>query len=321
MPITVHFATNRVVTGAAEDWRSYGNGMGGPGPADIVYATAFVNETSLTADTQGAITRIQDVSRGGFSDQAIGDLQDGGRNVLVFIHGFDNSFEAAITRAAFNRDWFAASRLEEADTSVVAFCWPSLGKLLTLPVLWGPYKSDQVMAGRSALHLMSFLANLQPIIEAARAEGRRVFLVAHSMGHWALQAALDAWFHAGNGDAVLFDEAFLAAADEVYDSFDYPLLGRLSGLGRLAAHISILFSNADLILSVSAALNGVRRLGQEGPHARFDTGRFPKAKFSMVDCGGFRDYTFDPASSHQYYRRSLAVRALITGTMARSRIA
>ena len=40
------------------------------------------------------------------------------------------------------------------------------------------------------------------------------------MGNWALQAAVESWFASGNGDAFLFDEAFLAAADEVFDSFD-----------------------------------------------------------------------------------------------------
>ena len=63
---------------------------------------------------------------------------------------------------------------------------------------------------------MRFFANLEPIIKAARSRGNRVFLLAHSMGNWALQSALESH---GNGDAHLFDEAMLAAADEVYDSF------------------------------------------------------------------------------------------------------
>ena len=68
---------------------------------------------------------------------------------------------------------------------------------------------------------MTFFANLQPMIDAARAKGNRVFLLAHSMGNWALQAAVESWFAHGNGDAFLFDEALLAAADEVHNTFEF----------------------------------------------------------------------------------------------------
>ena len=318
MPITVQFATNRALTGPGEDWRSYGEQTVAPSsPGSVLYGTAFVDEVDLTADTVGAITSIQNLSAGGFSAQALGDLGQAGRNLLVFIHGFDNSFENALTRAAFNREWLAQTGLPAADTSVVAFSWPSGGRLLALPLLAQPYRSDQVVAGQSAVHVMTFLANLKPIVDQVHAQGRRVFLLAHSMGNWVLQAAVESWFSHGNGAATLFDEVFLAAADENYDSFDYPRLGRLSGLSQLTRHISILFSASDAVLGVSAFLNAVRRLGQDGPHARFDTNRFPPSQYAMLDCGACRDFDFGFASSHQYYRRSPAVRSLIAAAMAR----
>jgi esterase/lipase superfamily enzyme len=317
MLTTVYFATNRALTGAPEDWRSYGTGIVTPSnPNAITYATAFVDNTNLTADTTGAIQQIENVSTGRFSQSAIDDLSNPGRNLLVFIHGFDNSFEAAITRAAFNREWFAQSGVAAADTTVVAFSWPSLGRLLDLPLPWGDYQHDQIKAGQSGFHLMTFFANLEPILRRARANGSRVFLLAHSMGNWALQAAVESWFSHGNGDADLFDEAILAAADERYDSFDFPEPGRLSALHRLAKRMSIYFSRIDNVLALSMAINlGAKRLGQDGPHDRFDTGKFPPAQYRMVDCSGFRDYAFDFASSHQYYRRSPGVRTDIAQTM------
>ena len=66
---------------------------------------------------------------------------------------------------------------------------------------------------------------------------------------------------------------------------------------------------------------GAQRLGQEGPQHRFDTNRFPAAQYRMVDCSGFRDYDFNFASSHQYYRRSPSVRSDIAQTMASPRTA
>jgi esterase/lipase superfamily enzyme len=317
MPTTVYFATNRALTGPASDWRSYGTGIVAPTDAGaITYAIAFVDNANLTADTVGAIQQIQDIQQGGFSPQAVTDLSAPGRNLLVFIHGFDNSFENAITRAAFNREWFAASGVAAADTTVVAFAWPSLGQLISFPLPWGDYKKDQTMAGQSGFHLMSFFTNLLPLMQQARANGSRVFLLAHSMGNWALQAAVESWFSHGNGDALLFDEAFLAAADEQFNTFDFPEPGRLSSLYRLAHRISIYFSGADQVLKVSELVNlGAERLGQDGPDNRTDTTRFPPAQYRMVDCAGFTDYAIDFASSHQYYRRSPGVRTDIAQTM------
>ena len=317
MLTTVYFATNRALEGPATDWTSYGTNIVAPtDPTAITYATAFVDNTNLTADTTGAIQTIENVSTGRFSQSAMDDLSNPGRNLLVFIHGFDNSFEAGITRAAFNREWFAQSGVTGADTSVVAFSWPSLGRLLDPPLPWSDYLKDQTMAGQSALHLMSFFANLQPIVDRARQRGNRVFLLAHSMGNWALQAAVESWFSHGNGDALLFDETILAAADEVYNSFDFPPPGRLSDLARLTSRISFYFSGADMVLPVAMAFNlGAKRLGQDGPHDRSNSQRFPPSRYRMVDCTGFRDYRFDFASSHQYYRRSLRVRSDIAAVM------
>jgi esterase/lipase superfamily enzyme len=317
MLTTVYFATNRALEGPAADWTSYTANIVAPSdPGAITYATAFVDNTDLTADKTGAIEKIENVSTGRFSQSAMDDLSNPGRNLLVFIHGFDNSFEAAITRAAFNREWFAASRVAAADTTVVAFSWPSLGKLISFPLPWEDYQKDQIMAGQSGLHLMSFFANLQPLLTRARANRNRIFLLAHSMGNYALQAAVQSWFTHGNGDAVLFDEAILAAADERYDTFDFPEPGRLSSLHRLASHISIYFSDADLVLKVSELVNlGAERLGQDGPRNRHDPVRFPPALYHMFDCTGFRDYAYDFQTSHQYYRRSPGVRADIAQTM------
>ncbi len=318
MPTTVHFATNRVLNGPPDRVQSYGESVVAPSsPAEVTYGTAFVNDANLTADTIGAITNIQAIQKGQFDQGVVGDLSDPGRNLLVFIHGFDNSFENAITRAAFNQQWFAASGLQDANTTVVAFSWPSLGKLISLPFPDAAYRRDQTTAGLSGLHVMSFLANLEPLIAAARTNGNRVFLLAHSMGNWALQAAVESWFGHGNGDAMMFDEVVLAAADEVYNTFDFLPLGRLSGLDRLGKRISVYCSEEDAVLKLSMAVNlGAKRLGQDGAHDRSNATRFPTDRYRTVTCGGFRDYAINLASSHQYYRRSPGVRMDIANTMA-----
>ncbi len=106
MTTTVYFATNRAVNQPQDRPDSYTFNMVSPmRPQEVTYGTAFVDSANLTADTVGAIRSIRDIDKGGFNQTAIDDLSTGGRNILVFIHGFANSFKNAITRAAFNREW------------------------------------------------------------------------------------------------------------------------------------------------------------------------------------------------------------------------
>jgi esterase/lipase superfamily enzyme len=318
MTATVYFATNRVLIGPAEQWRSYGSGIVSPSdPTALTYGTAFVDDANLTADTTGVITSIESISKGGFDRDTAADLSAPGRNLLVFIHGFDNSFENAITRAAFNQQWFQQSGIAGASTTVIAFSWPSLGKLLSFPVPWEDYLHDQTTAGQSGAHIMNFFTALRSILAAARSRGSRTFLLVHSMGNWALQAAVESWFLHGHAPTPLFDETLLAAADERYDSFGFPSFGRLSGLHLLTKRTSIYFSKSDAVLQLSMTVNlGAQRLGQEGPQNRSNGTLFPAAQYRMIDCTGFRDYQIDFAGSHQYYRRSPGVRMDIASVMA-----
>src|SRR5689334_20763718 len=165
MATTVFFAANRVLTGAPEDFGSYSAEV--PTPTDagaITYAAAFVEGTRLDDQASGTITGISNVQQGDFAPACKGDITAAGRNLLVFLHGFANSFEDGIKRAAFNREWFAQSGEPAADTTVIAFSWPSLGKLIALPpqMLPDDYRRDQSMAGQSGFHIASFFRRLQP---------------------------------------------------------------------------------------------------------------------------------------------------------------
>lgn len=317
MPVTVHFATNRVVKGDPTNVGAYTDGIVSPtDPGQITFGSAFVSDADLKNDNVGSVTSIQGISKGNFTPDAVGDLSSPGRNLLVFIHGFDNSFNDAITRAAFNQQWIADPAQPAGETTVVTFSWPSLGRLISPPLPWDDYFHDQTSAGQSGAHLMSFCAQLQPIIADARKGGSRCFLLAHSMGNWALQAGVESWFSHGRGASNLFDAAVLAAADERYDTFSIPFPGRLSGLKQLAKRICILYSTEDEVLDVSNMINlGAQRLGEEGPKDEADPVKFPAAEYTMIDCSGFTDYDRNFETSHQYYRRSPAARNAIIAQM------
>jgi esterase/lipase superfamily enzyme len=317
MSSTVYFGTNRVVTNANDAVNGYPAVMVPPlQPQQITYGTAIVDGINIATNAQGVVSQIKDVKQGGFSPNAVETLSGPPRDLLVFIHGFDNTFSDAITRAAFNREWLAASQMPGTNTTVVAFSWPSLGKVVSLPIPQKDYLTDQHTAANSGLALMAFIANLQPLLDSARKKGSRVTLLAHSMGNLALESAVQNWFRAGNGDAKMFDLAILAAADCRYDTFDQPSPNGLSGLTRLANRVSILYSQADQVLLLSMVVNlGAKRLGQDGPHNRADPVAFPPAVYQMADCTNFRDYDFNPLTSHQYYRLSPGVRTIIATSM------
>lgn len=280
MPTTVFFASNRVLTGDPTIAASYGPDIQPPlVSTDITYGTAFVNGVDIKTDQAGSITSIQNTNKGAFAANVAGDLSDGGRNLLVFIHGFDNSFEDAITRAAFNREFLAASGQPGTDTTVLAFSWPSLGRVVGFPVLAADYLRDQKTATASGVHLMSFFAQIEPLLRTARAHGCRTYLLAHSMGNLALQSAVENWFRDGNGNAELFNVSILAAGDCGFDAFAQPHLTGLDGLSRLSSRISVYYSGSDEVLDLSRIINELQRLGQDGPKGRADQALFPAAKY------------------------------------------
>ena len=317
MPTTVFFASNRVLTGDPTLIASYGPNIQPPSVStDIMYGTAFVDGVDIETDQQGSITSIQDTNTGAFAPNVAGDLSNAGRNLLVFVHGFDNTFEDAVTRAAFDREFLAASGKPGTDTTVLAFSWPSLGKIVSFPVPDADYRHDQKMATLSGVHLMSFFAQVEPLLRIARANGFRTYLLAHSMGNLALESAVENWFLHGNGNAELFNVSILAAGDCGFDTFAQPNLTGLDGLSLLSSRISIYYSGADEVLKLSRAINSLERLGQDGPKDRTNQTEFPPATYQMFDATAINDYDRDFLTSHQYYRLSPTVRDAITADMA-----
>lgn len=314
----VYFATNR---------KKDGTGQFGYGSASIAndkladYAVADVRGVSLAgpnAANSGTIHGISHLNAGDFSQAVKDEITGAGHNLLVFIHGADNSFEDAIKRAAFNREWFADSGSAAANTTIVTFTWPSSNKYFTPG--HDPkheYLADQVQAGKSHHHLAQFLKVIEQLRAALLAAhpAARVFLMAHSMGNFALQGAVQGWFDDhGPGDRI-FDQVFLAAPDEVRDSFEMPHGGHLANLPKLCERISVYYSRADLLMLLSEAVNHNVRLGFNGPEHKFDAAKYPPAKFRLVDCSDVLDYIRLGEASHQYYRKSLTVRADIVACM------
>lgn len=332
MNTTVYFATNRQLRGDGTSASHYAGESGPAGlPGRVTHAVGFVEGTDLARLEAGRLARIEGVEADDFSDTLQADLTSG-RNLLIFIHGFANSFTDSVTRAAFNREFLAASGVAAADCSVVSFSWPSRGvvvnpgdiiggvalgpmtlalKLLgiTASPLANAYFEDQAAAAASAADLVSFLDRLRPAMRRVQRRGGRVFLLAHSMGNWAMEAALNHWAAMGLPNALLFDEALSAAADCPYaeDGRGPAWLGHLAAL---SGRVSLYHSAGDQVLRLSQVVNNIQRLGRSGPTDRTDLTRYPRESCRFVDCERVPDtgpgLSLD--SNHQFYRRIPEVR-------------
>jgi esterase/lipase superfamily enzyme len=310
----------------------------------LTCGVAFVDNTdpNPAALDQRHIIDLNNFNDDAFNAGVQGDIIGSGKPLLLFVHGFANSFDDAIKRAAFNREWFAASGVAAADCTVIAFTWPSAGKVIdgkdVLPgvanlgfTLLGfafshainnplahQYQHDQDQARSSGRDLARSIDRLVPVLQAVRKQGRKVFLLVHSMGHVVLQGAFAAWQNSGQSPGFVFDEAVLAAGDADAAFAEGPPAW-VRGMPKLARRTSIYQSTGDQILMVSQSVNdNRRRLGFSGPVGGENPALFPAGSFCFVDCSALRDSIPNDRidATHQYYRRVPAARDAIATTFS-----
>jgi len=164
------------------------------------------------------------------------------RDILLFIHGYNTNFGEAVVRIAqLTRDMPFAG-------VPVLFSWPSRARLAEYV-----YDRDSVMYSRQYL---------SATIEAlARETGaRRVHIIAHCMGNWALLEALrDLHVRTGLALKGRVGNVVLAAPDVDVDDFRQEARAILG----LPESMTLLASSEDRALKVSARLAGnVPRAGE-----------------------------------------------------------
>ncbi|MCE2942899.1 MAG: alpha/beta hydrolase [Gemmatimonadota bacterium] len=163
------------------------------------------------------------------------------RSVLVFVHGYNVSFEDALVRVA------QLTADLDFDGVPVLFTWPSQGSL-------SGYVRDQQNARNSGYHFARFLRDVVPGLEADR-----VSVVGHSMGSEVVARGIVRL--AGDTVAPVLAQLVLAAPD-----LDVRLFRRevLPLVPARAKRLTLYASDDDEALRASAVLNGVWRLGLGG---------------------------------------------------------
>lgn len=96
------------------------------------------------------------------------------RDLLLFVHGFNVRFDAAVTRAA------QLGRDISFNGAIVAYCWPTQGGVLS-------YDEDEPINAASVEPFTEFLHTLRSGIPAST----KMQIVVHSMGNRIVMDALD----------------------------------------------------------------------------------------------------------------------------------
>lgn len=193
------------------------------------------------------------------------------RSVLVYIHGFNVSFENAALRAAQ-----IGSDLNVPG--IMAFySWPSKGNLRD-------YLVDQNTIEASAHHITEFLLNL-----AQNSDATKIHIIAHSMGNLGLLRSMQQILSQAQSTSLIsFGQIFLAAPDIDPDLFK----NLAQAYSQLAERTTLYISSKDKALAASGIISNFPRVGYFPPIGIFngiDTVEVSNVDFSWLGHGYFAD--------------------------------
>lgn len=167
------------------------------------------------------------------------------RELLVFVHGYNVAFDAAVRRTA------QIAYDLKFPGAAVCYSWPSHGGLLL-------YSADENNVEWTVPHLKRFLTRLR---EESGADA--INLVAHSMGTRALTNALREFARESQEQGALFNQVVLAAPDIDAEVFRRDLA---PALARTAERVTLYASSNDQALLASRKLHAYPRAGESGPN-------------------------------------------------------
>jgi esterase/lipase superfamily enzyme len=217
----------------------------------MVPVTVTLGKDESGPDSYGA-TDVEHAASGlshDFSDAAaweravLSTLDCDTRDVVVFIHGYDNTFDQTAEVAA---NLGATLKLPGV---MAFFSWPSRGRQDPLNYLW-----DLTAVENSEEEIAGFLARLGRI-----AGPGRVHIIAHSLGAYGLLRALQSATARAEilEPKMHFGQIIFAAPD-----MDERLFRRLVGIiPKLAQRITLYVADQDMAVFASEFIHGDQRIG------------------------------------------------------------
>ena len=201
-----------------------------------------------------------------------------GQELLLFIHGYNVTFENALRRTAQ-----LAHDLRFAGPAV-AYTWP------------GQDNAARYLIAESNVdwckpHLMRFLNEL-----AERSGATRIHVIVHSLGNRIFAHAVDTLVATHPGDKALFHNVVMAAADIDVDEFRE----LAQNMRQSTDHLTLYVSSTDKALQASMKLAKYARVGQAGAQVMLLAG-IDTIDATDVDKGFFWDV------DHSYFGDSRSV--------------
>jgi esterase/lipase superfamily enzyme len=198
---------------------------------------------------------------------------EGKKEALIFIHGYNNSFEKAARRAA-------QIGFDLNIKGVMAFySWPSKNKI-------SKYSSDEATIQASEKYIKEFIRGF-----AQKSGATKVHIIAHSMGNRGLLRVIHDI--ANETPSVKFGQIILAAPDVDSDLFEHIS----DAYTKLSDRTTLYISSDDKAVSASQLKHDSPRVGVADPHIsivnKIDTIKV-KINFSSL----FDKYT---SLSHSYF--------------------
>jgi esterase/lipase superfamily enzyme len=166
------------------------------------------------------------------------------KDVFIFVHGFNNTFEDAARRAAqlaYDMDF---------DGTPMLYSWPSQGSATA-------YAVDEAAVGISGRKMADFIETV-----VAQSGAEHIHLIAHSMGNRALIEALQTYLakRAPDNRRRIFGQLVFTAPDVDRDYFT----DAVEALRGAAERTTLYASDNDYALRSSQFLHGAPRAGTAG---------------------------------------------------------
>jgi esterase/lipase superfamily enzyme len=166
------------------------------------------------------------------------------KDLFIFVHGFNNTFEDAARRAAqmaYDLDF---------DGTPILYSWPSQGFVAA-------YAADEAAVGISGRKMADFLETV-----VSQSGAQRIHVLAHSMGNRALIEALQTYLakRAPNERQHIFGQIVFTAPDVDRDYF----IDAIDSLRGTAERVTLYASDNDHALHYSQFVHGAPRAGTAG---------------------------------------------------------
>ena len=181
-------------------------------------------------------------------------VNDAGPNdVLLFVHGFRNSFDQAVLRTA---------QLQydlRFPGAAVAFCWPSYSRLRREDYTRAQENADA--SGKALSDVLLVLVDkMGSATRGGQVERRKLHIIAHSLGNRVLLNALDEICSkkAPDSDTKLFGQVIMAAPD--VDGSDFN--ARIQSVTKLSERVTYYYCRNDMALQASELVNAYRPVGR-----------------------------------------------------------